>query len=215
MWANRVPYWLHAQKLSLWSAFPPRTSAPAHSQWRAQRHGTSCQRIYGHLRQLAPSRKDLSLLHPVIVANCLDTARPCNDFFSCYSALEIVGAITLTLLLLSVIAAYRQSRSAFHHCCGCWPAQHRQRSCDSALIRRIIPSLAAAIMPAAAAAAACNDDDARDATAPRCSDADKAPAFACSVRYDDNNHGQQPKQLAINSVRTARETDCPQAIRIC
>ena len=76
-------------------------------------------------------------------------------------------------------------------------------------------SVAAAIMPAAAAAAACNDDDARDATAPRCSDADKAPAFACSVRYDDNNHGQQPKQLAINSVRTARETDCPQAIRIC
>ena len=30
--------------------------------------------------------KDLSLLYPVIVANCLDTPRPCNDFFSCYGA---------------------------------------------------------------------------------------------------------------------------------
>ena len=31
-----------------WSAAPPRTSAPVHSLWRAQRHGTSCRRIYGH-----------------------------------------------------------------------------------------------------------------------------------------------------------------------
>jgi len=31
-----------------WSAPPPRTSAPVHSLWRAQRHGTSCRRIYGH-----------------------------------------------------------------------------------------------------------------------------------------------------------------------
>jgi len=31
-----------------WSAPPPRTSAPVHSLWRTQRHGTSCRRIYGH-----------------------------------------------------------------------------------------------------------------------------------------------------------------------
>ena len=31
-----------------WSAPPPRTSAPAHSLWLAQRHGTSCRHIYGH-----------------------------------------------------------------------------------------------------------------------------------------------------------------------
>jgi len=31
-----------------WSVPPPRTSAPVHSLWRAQRHGTSCRRIYGH-----------------------------------------------------------------------------------------------------------------------------------------------------------------------
>ena len=37
---------------------------------------------------------DLSLLHPVIVANCFDMLRPCNDF-KCYDALEIVGAITI------------------------------------------------------------------------------------------------------------------------
>jgi len=38
--------------------------------------------------------KDFSLLHPVIVAYCLDTQRPCNDY-SCYDALEIVGAIAI------------------------------------------------------------------------------------------------------------------------
>ena len=31
-----------------WSAPLTRTSAPVHSLWRAQRHGTSCRRIYGH-----------------------------------------------------------------------------------------------------------------------------------------------------------------------
>ena len=31
-----------------WSAPPPCTSAPMHSLWRAQRHGTSCRGIYGH-----------------------------------------------------------------------------------------------------------------------------------------------------------------------
>jgi len=40
-----------------WSAPPPRTSAPVHSLWRARRHGTSCRHIYGHQRQLAPSRR--------------------------------------------------------------------------------------------------------------------------------------------------------------
>jgi len=31
-----------------WSAPPPRNSVPMHSLWRAQRHGTSRLRIYGH-----------------------------------------------------------------------------------------------------------------------------------------------------------------------
>ena len=46
--------------------------------------------------------KDLSSLHPVIVANCLDTPRPCKDF-SCYGALEIVGAIIVIIYYLLLL----------------------------------------------------------------------------------------------------------------
>jgi len=72
-----------------------------------------------------------------------------------------------------VISANRQSSSAFHHSL----LRLLAGAASPAQLRLCIDpknySVAAAIMPAAAAAG-CNDDDARDATAPRCSDADKA-----------------------------------------
>jgi len=40
--------WNRSGVSTKWSAPPPRTSAPVHSLRRAQRHGTSCRRIYGH-----------------------------------------------------------------------------------------------------------------------------------------------------------------------
>jgi len=48
-------------------------------------------------RPLQDGIKDLSVLHPVTVT-VLATPRPCNDY-SCYGALEIVGAITIITII--------------------------------------------------------------------------------------------------------------------
>jgi len=83
---------------TLWSAPLPRTLALVHRRVGPKGLESAAGALTGtrKSRLFQDGIEDLSSLHPVVAANCLDTTRPCNDFHvtACYK-------LSALLLLLS------------------------------------------------------------------------------------------------------------------